>query len=137
MANEADGQRELAFGVYARFGGRNVRGMLEGLEREHGLKITRQTLHRWRGEGGWDERLRAMEPEQCMLNDLREVIDKLKRQMRRSAKVEPQVAYAYANMLNCFFAVARKSPRRFDPEKMKHIAAEILENEYGVKRSPD
>jgi hypothetical protein len=62
IKDEREELKELAFGVYAQYGGRNIRGMLGYLEKKHGLQITRQTLNRWRAEGHWDQRLRDSEP---------------------------------------------------------------------------
>ena len=130
-----DPNRELAFGVYAEYGGRNFRGMQGHLEKKYGLQITRQTLNRWREEGLWDARLRDKEPMQSVLGDIHEVIDRLRREIRSSSDVNPQLVYAYASMINSFFRIKSSIPEKVDPEERQRLINDILVNDYGLDRS--
>jgi hypothetical protein len=129
-----DPNREIAFDVYAGYGGRNIRGMLGHLEKKHGMKITRQTLNRWRAEGHWDQRLRDKEPIESVLGDIHEVIDRLRREIRSSSDVDPQMIYAYASMINSFFRIKSSIPEKVDPEERQRLINDILVNDYGLDR---
>lgn len=129
--------RELAFVVYARFGGRNVPAMLERLVKEHGLRISMNTLYRWKREGDWEARLENKEPtfEERTLLKLMGLMERVERRLAESPAVEPQAVYAYTNMVNTFFNLAKKlgPAMRTSPEEMRRRALEILENDYGIK----
>jgi hypothetical protein len=131
---EREELKELAYGVYAQYGGRNIRGMLGYLEKKYGLQITRQTLNRWRAEGLWDARLRDTEPMQSVLGDIHEVIDRLRREIRSASDVDPQLVYAYASMVNSFFRIKKSIPEKIDPEERQRRVEEVLVQEYGISR---
>lgn len=96
--------KEMAFRVYALFGGKNIQHILERLRCRNALEISAQTLYEWKREGNWDERMKATpaEPEflsfnERMLRRLMEVIERYERRFDKEAG--DQAAYAYANLV--------------------------------------
>lgn len=133
--------REMAFRVYARFGGRNIPGILERLKKEHGLRISAQTLYQWKRDGEWAEKLLDSGPsfEEGVLLKLMGLIERFERHLQTAPRMDAQAIFAYTNMINTFFNLSDKL-RPFiktDPARMKRIADEILENDYGIKRQEE
>jgi len=56
---------------------------------------------------------------------------------KEGATMDHQAQTAYINIIKTLVELEKKSlPETGDPERMKRLAAEILENDYGIKR-PD
>jgi hypothetical protein len=130
--------RDTAFRVYARFGGKNVSAILECLEKEHGIRISMQTYYKWKREDGWEERLEGEAPptaEEGVLLTLLGFMQKIERRFMDSPDADAQAAYAYASLAGMFFRHAKRlRPGKADVETMRRKAAEIFETEYGIKR---
>jgi hypothetical protein len=92
--------RELAYSVYERFGGKDMPGMLECLKNEHNIEISLQTLYQWRRDLEWDGRLAISTSthKERMLLKLVGLIDKHECHLCKSDKPDPQAAYAYTNL---------------------------------------
>lgn len=131
--------RERAYRLYREHGGRDIRAVLGKLQSRYGLKISAQTLYKWRREGKWTDRMAEGEPESFdlgMFGRLVRLIEKYEGYLEGKAGVDNQAAYAYTNMIRTAMELsARIGPARTDPEEMKRIAEEILETEYGIKRT--
>lgn len=130
--------KDAAFRVYARFNGKNVPAILESLRTEHGLRLSMQTYYRWKREEGWEERLKDSLPptaEENVLLTLLGFMRKIERRFMEAPDVEPQAVYAYSTLAGMFFKHSKRlRPGRVDIEKMRLMAAEILETEYGIRR---
>jgi transposase-like protein len=140
--------RELAFRLYAENGGRDIPKVLERLRRNHGVDITEQTLHEWKRQGGWKERMeQSLEGrrefhdrelvglEERMMGRLIRQIEKYELYMQ-APHVDNQASFAYTNMIRTAIELAGRirPEKRTDPEEMRRIADEILETDYGIKR---
>ncbi|MBI4824398.1 MAG: hypothetical protein HY805_09265 [Nitrospirae bacterium] len=135
MTKGSEKNRELVFRVYREAGGKGVRDILGRLEKEHGIKISSQTLRLWKKEGRWDERIdRGRGLDEEMVIRLLRLIKKYERYLEACSGVDTQAAYAYINMIRAVSELQRKMPKRIDPERMKEVAQEILETEFGIKR---
>jgi hypothetical protein len=137
--------RELAFRTYAAMGGRDIPGVLERLRKDYGLDISAQTLYRWRKEGGWALRMPPEEKrgetsgfELRLFHRLARLIERYEAELERRPKVESQEIFAYAGLARAALEVSRKlPPAAKDPGELRRIAAEILENDFGVKQEED
>lgn len=135
--------RELAFRTYAAMGGRDIAGVLERLRKDYGLDISEQTLYRWRREGGWalrmpphrEQRGETSGFELRLFHRLTRLIERYEAELERQPRVESQDIFAYAGLARTALEVSRSlPPSARDPEEMRRIAAEILENDFGVKQ---
>jgi hypothetical protein len=125
--------REKAYEVYERFGGKDMPGMIEALKAEHGLEISLQTLYQWRRDWDWDGRLAlsASTHEERMLYKLMGLIEKYERHMGKSDKPDPQAAYAYTNLISAFLNLTGKIPMSKKAlEEYNRSLDEQVENEY-------
>jgi hypothetical protein len=128
--------RELAYSVYERFGGRDIAGMLECLKREHNIDITAQTLHQWKRDGNWNEALadRASSHEERIFLKLTGLIEKFERHLIEGKGPDPQAAYAYTNLIDAFLRLSSKMPRRGrSQEEIQKAAEEVLRNDHGIE----
>jgi hypothetical protein len=110
--------REIAFGVYFLFGGKNIPRIIERLERAHGLKVSAQTLYEWKREGGWDERIgrdNALREDtglltfdEKMMRRIFSLIEKYERFFETNASVDNQAAYAYTNLLRAAIELSKR-----------------------------
>jgi hypothetical protein len=128
--------REKAYSVYERFGGKDMPGMLEVLKNEHGLEISLQTLYQWRRDWDWNGRLAlsASTHEESMLHRLMGLIDKYERHLRKVDSPDPQAAYAYTNLISAFLNLTGKMPKKGKGAEGTATLEEVLRNEYGIER---
>jgi len=132
-------QRELAFLVYKEFGGRDVPQILERLRR-YGLKISAQTLHKWKRQENWKAHTgdkgkgKSMRLEEGLLQRLLRLIETYYRRLDEGPKIDPQATYALVSMIKTVMGISGKMPEKVDPEEMRLKAEEILETEFGIKR---
>ena len=125
--------REKAYGIYERFGGKDMPGMIKALKAEHGLEISLQTLYQWRRDWDWDSRLAlsASTHEERMLFKLMGLIEKYEQHMSKSDKPDPQAAYAYSNLIAAFLNLSGKIPMsKASLEEYERTLNEEVENAY-------
>jgi hypothetical protein len=128
--------RELAYSVYERFGGKDMPGMLESLKKKHNIEISLQTLYQWRRDWDWDGRLAlsASTHEERMLFKLMGLIEKYERLLSKGEKPDPQAAYAYTNLIGAFLNLSGRMPTKGrSQEEIQRAAEEVLKNEYGIE----
>ena len=120
--------RELAFRVYAFFGGRNIPRVLRRLFSEHDIDISARTLHDWKNEGNWDERIRTavrgelpgtdmLTFDEKMLKRIIGIVGRYESQIKTGASLDNQAAYAYTNLVKTAIELARNMKRW---EKKEH-----------------
>ncbi|MDP2168016.1 MAG: hypothetical protein Q8J64_06770 [Thermodesulfovibrionales bacterium] len=131
-------KRETAYKAYAASEGEDIKVLLRRLRDEHGIMISATTFYKWKREGDWLQRAAreksGLRYGETMLLRLNKLIEKFERRMDKDEDVEPQAVYAYVNAVRAAVTLSEKYPHRADPEKMKRVAEEILEREYGIKR---
>jgi len=139
MRKHSKESMELAFMVYSAMGGRDIRLILERLER-YGLKITARTLHKWKRQGRWEERTGKVQKEksvgfkQEMLQRLTAHIERLDSLLKETSGINPQEVYALVTLVAAAVRLHEKTPKKTDPEEMRRRANEILETEFGIMR---
>jgi hypothetical protein len=124
--------RELAYSVYERFGGRDIAGMLEALKEEHSVDISAQTLHQWKRDGNWNEALadRAGSHEERIFLKLTGLIEKYEQHLIEGKGPDPQAAYAYTNLISVFLNLRGKIPMsKAAKEEYERSLNEQVENE--------
>lgn len=128
--------RDLAFRLYKEEGGRDISKIIQRLRQEHGLGLSAPTLHRWKKEGRWQERLSGNWQagfDERMLDILERLIERYEHQMAEGRRLKDQSTYALLYLIKAAREL-RGSGVRTDPEEMKRMAEEILRTEYGIVR---
>jgi hypothetical protein len=127
--------RELAYNVYERYGGRDIAGMLECLNKEHSIDISAQTLHQWKRDGNWNEALadRAGSHEERIFLKLTGLIEKFEQHLIEGKGPDPQAAYAYTNLIDAFLRLSSKLPKWGKEADDRPTLEEVLKNEYGIE----
>jgi hypothetical protein len=128
--------RELAFIVYERYGGRDIKGMLDCLKNEHNIDITAQTLHQWKRDGNWNEALadRAGSHEERIYLKLTGLIEKFEQHLTGGGGPDAQAAYAYTNLIDSFLRLSSRMPKMGSGAEGTATLEEVLRNEYGIDR---
>ena len=105
--------RELAYKVFALFGGKNVHKILSRLDHAYDISMSARTLYQWKDEGGWDKRLATgqdvMTFNELTLRRLNRIIQKHERHYDSNEKAvgNAQLAYAYTNLVKAALSVSR------------------------------
>jgi hypothetical protein len=129
-----------AHAIYLEHGGRNINKVIEDLKTRHSIDISKRTLYTWVHEGGWradfaPESTGLNRTERSMKMKLLRMIDRYDRYMDSNDGIDNQTVYAYTNLIKAVVGLEKQAPEPPDLEEMRERGLEILEKDYGIKRS--